>query len=192
MLFDVSPTYTWQERVFDSLYKTLIRPLNDLRYWVMYRFFKEHRYNVIYTGLRPNYYDIDVILEAGMITLLKRYVEDERGGYESLMEWAKYLEEDDNVSTHAEQERTILKIYNWFVNERDSLQTDANALGVEFREANNNAPLLHKLSTGGYEYVPYTERLDLEERRSTIENHINDTDTIYLCAMVKLRKSLWT
>ncbi len=31
----------------------------DAKYWVLHRFVPRHKYNVVYTNLKPGYYDLD-------------------------------------------------------------------------------------------------------------------------------------
>ncbi len=56
--------------------RTLVTPLNDLRYYIRCRFFD--RYHLINTGLPPSYYDADTRMLHGMFNLLVDFVEIEK------------------------------------------------------------------------------------------------------------------
>lgn len=56
----------------------MFRWLSRACWWLRYRFVRGHRYNVIFTDLRPRYYDIDEIMLWANFRLLERYFEEER------------------------------------------------------------------------------------------------------------------
>ncbi len=55
---------------------TIIRYQNA-KYWILHRFVPRHKYNVVYTDLKPGYYDLDTRMLHACFTLLEDYVEIE-------------------------------------------------------------------------------------------------------------------
>lgn len=55
----------------------MICKLGKLRRWFLYRFHPGYRFHVVNTGLKPGYYDKDMIMEAAIIKLLVDFFEDE-------------------------------------------------------------------------------------------------------------------
>lgn len=53
------------------------RQISDIKYWFLYRFSNKHKYQLIDTGLKPNYHEIDTRMLHGMFNLLKNFCEDE-------------------------------------------------------------------------------------------------------------------
>ena len=54
------------------------RQINDIKYWFLYRFSNKHKYQLIDTGLKPNYHEIDTRMLHGMFNMLKNFCEDEQ------------------------------------------------------------------------------------------------------------------
>lgn len=44
-------------------------------YWFMHRFVKKHKYNIIYTGLKPGYWDCDTRVLYGVFKPFEEYME---------------------------------------------------------------------------------------------------------------------
>ena len=53
------------------------RQLRDIKYWFLYRLHPAHKYQLIDTGLKPNYYEVDYRMMHGMFNMLKNFCEDE-------------------------------------------------------------------------------------------------------------------
>ena len=75
---------TWWHRAFVMPAYRIASRLSSLKWAFMHRWVPRHQYNVIRTGLRPGYYDIDKLMLHGCFALLRRYVESERGGEAAL------------------------------------------------------------------------------------------------------------
>lgn len=136
-------------------------------WWVMHRIHPDHRYHIIHTGLKPNYYDIDTIMLHGMMSLLVRYVEDEHDGIDDLINWNNELKQR--------------RINDEFINE-DQISSDEEAI-VIYNWWKNGRPQKQKI-LDDYK-LPY-EELD------RLELNLTDEDTEMLTRLVKIRKSLWT
>jgi hypothetical protein len=54
--------------------------LSDIKMWVYYRFHPKHRYNIVRTGLEPDYYDKDFLMERAIIQLVIDFFEKEEPG----------------------------------------------------------------------------------------------------------------
>jgi hypothetical protein len=97
---------------------------NDVKWWLLHRFHPKHRYHVLNTGLKPNYYDIDTIMLHGCMKLLDRYIEIERNGEDRFAAYVVGLEEDlknqelseyeKPLAEQVENERIALDIYRWW------------------------------------------------------------------------------
>lgn len=57
-------------------YRSVTRPVNDLRYWIRCRVFD--KYHLINTGLKPGYADMDTRMLHGMFNMLVDFVEIEK------------------------------------------------------------------------------------------------------------------
>lgn len=53
-------------------------PIRDAYWWAQHRINPRHRYHVIKTELRPNFYDADILMEAAIIRLFVEFIEVER------------------------------------------------------------------------------------------------------------------
>ena len=75
--------------------------IDDVSWWFIHRFNRHHHYHIIRTGLKPGYYDTDDLLEAAIITLLYRFVEEERDGpgeiKAAIVAFTEMLEPDECV-----------------------------------------------------------------------------------------------
>lgn len=69
------------------------RQINDIKYWVLYRTKSAHKYHLIDTGLKPNYYEIDTRMLHGMFNLLKNFCEYESAHHDWM--WSDYSKKID-------------------------------------------------------------------------------------------------
>lgn len=194
----------------------LSKPVNwlDRRLWKFrHRYVKAHRYNVIYTDLPPGYYDVDTLMEAAMIKLLRRYVEDECGGREDLVGRINALRadlptEENPIDTstpegdlkafeapmlerQASAEEEVLAIYDWFVTEEPAIEAEMTELWKAWR-ANGGGVFWKKRSDSLYEMeLPPDEPGYMDKRRKLERERDKKTDEM-LVRLVNIRKSLWT
>ena len=81
----------------------VLRPLTDLSYAFKYRFVREHQYNIVRTGLKPGYYDVDTCMLHSCFALLLRFIEAD-GGLGALRE---------NVGLNG-YEQEVLDLHDWW------------------------------------------------------------------------------
>lgn len=62
----------------DFIKYKIIKRINNVKYWFLYRFFNEHKYQLIDTGLKPGYYDVDTRMFHGIFNLMKEFCEHEQ------------------------------------------------------------------------------------------------------------------
>lgn len=196
--------------------KWLSRPVNwlDRRLWKFrHRYVKAHRYNVIYTDLPPGYYDVDTLMEAAMIKLLRRYVEDECGGREDLMGRINALRaelptEENPIDTstpegdvkafeapmlerHASREEEVLAIYDWFVTEEPAIEAEIIELWEAWRENGGGIKWEKRTNNLFQAMMPPDEPGYMAKRRKLEVDRDKKTDEM-LVRLVNIRKSLWT
>lgn len=53
----------------------MLERFDTIKWWLLHRFHPRHRYNVVRTGLTPGYYDVDILIQTSIITLLKQHFE---------------------------------------------------------------------------------------------------------------------
>lgn len=113
------------------------RRIKDAVWWFRWRFDPRHQYNVVKTGLKPGYYDIDTLLLHASMSLLCRYVEDERGGRDKLLERISQLREEEGKYYGPSHEPWInleievLAIYDWWQDNKNYMDRVFINLDVE-------------------------------------------------------------
>lgn len=107
-------------------HKAFIRPVylvgarvRDAVWQVRYRVDPRHRYHLIDTHLKPGYHDVDTLMLHGMFSLLRRYVEDEMGGADSIMAFNEELRRDPNYDPEdpprqLSNQAEAVKLYQWW------------------------------------------------------------------------------
>ena len=87
-------------------------------YWFCHRFVKKHKYNVIYTGLQPGYYDCDTRLFYGVFKPFEEYMEFQLSP-DSHVKWWYTPEEIEKELEHVyEEEKASHR--EWFI-ERNTI-----------------------------------------------------------------------
>lgn len=96
---------SWKNRpTLKKAYHFLYHKTRDLKWWILYRFHPKHRYHLIHTGLKPNYYDTDILMEATIIRLFLDYIEHEKP--------FEIFDTEDEI--HAEAWKRIKFLYEYF------------------------------------------------------------------------------
>jgi len=116
--------WTFKDRVLD-IWDSFLRPYKDARYWVRSRFHPKYRYHVIKTGLKPGYYDEDILILYACMTLLERYI-DWHDGEQKFEEFTKELQErpdvwgatKDDMDPQVVRQTEALAIYRWWKYDR--------------------------------------------------------------------------
>lgn len=83
----------------------IVRRFKDIYWWFMHRLHPKHRYHVIDTGLKPNYYDPDTLIFEGVFKLLCDFVEYQKK-YD-VIDW----EADE---PHSKAWKEMCELYDWY------------------------------------------------------------------------------
>lgn len=150
--------------------------VSDAKWWLLHRFHPGHRYNVIRTGLKPGYYDVDELMLHGCMELLRRYVENERGGLASLKKIAAdNREEGEDFLAGAEKEEEAAAIYEWWTARRPE-----------------DEAALHDHIMARFDAAKYGPDRMPGKRCGEFEQELSDREDEMLARLVKIRRSLWT
>jgi hypothetical protein len=207
---------TFSDSRMTKVFGPVIDRLSKLEMWFSYRFIKEHRYNVVYTDLGPRYYDVDIIMEAALVKLMRRYVEDELPrwtfefdgtGRECLIHQIEYFQtEIDNPVEGREFEadmtkpqvvgyREVLEIYDWFVIEKPKLRLDAGKysdLWFSEIEASGHDWFADVPNSELKQFVAPTNGEASFKKSSDINKYIDDKTDEMLVRLINARGYMWT
>lgn len=199
------------------LYK-IIHNINRIECWFQYRLNPTHRYHVVATDLPPAYYDIDTIMEAALVKLLRRYVDEEvfhmqygddqkATGWEALqnrianlkdivdnpVEGREWESKDTKPSLNAEIE--IAEIYQWFVIDKPLMLELLQKETRTFFNIRCKSPLI-KYKNNDNDYVfSQAEKENMKGHRTkmnAIETEIESKTDDMLVRLVKIRGAMWT
>ena len=119
--------------------RRFLRALRDIKWWVIHR--TTQRYNVVHTGLKPGYYDIDYRMSEAMFSLLKEFVEKEYGGIEHVRNAIKWPDEnpDEFLTPESAQEykqlwQSVESVYQWCTVDKPKMQAERDKLGKDWYE----------------------------------------------------------
>jgi len=191
--------------ITDAFFK-IFRAASDAKYWFKYRFVKDHKYNVVYTDLKPGYYDIDTLMLHGVMALVCRYVDGERGGRQDFLDRIAWLEDDSQHrevdaemikdGEFAKFEKQVLEIYDWWKTgrhvDRERRRFLVNKL-FGYRKAEDRFEIVE--GTKFYRFKP--KKFSEEEEKEYVEmkaldEKIDSDETKYLKLAVELRGGMWT
>jgi hypothetical protein len=85
------------------------RPL----WWLRHRFVKKHKYNVIYTGLEPGYYDCDTRIFYGVFKPFEEYMEFQLSDKSHVKWWYTPEEIENELEYVPEKEKEAHR--QWFI-----------------------------------------------------------------------------
>jgi hypothetical protein len=85
-------------------FRTLGWRLHDLKWWILHRFHPSHRYHIIHSGLRPGWYDRDLMMAVIIKKIIIDFIEQE----EPYNHW------DTKNSNYAEDWVRLRELYNYF------------------------------------------------------------------------------
>jgi hypothetical protein len=168
-----------KEHIFDFFYAWFKHPYVEARYWLRSRFHPKHRYHIIKTGLKPGYYDQDVLILHACMTLLERYIAW-HDGEDKLEEFTKELKDKPNtwgcdaneMSPQVKNQTEALAIYRWWKYERPA----------------NEKRLKELYDLVSKEKLGYTEKYkDVNEW----ETKIREDEQKMLHRLINIRFSLW-
>jgi len=108
-------------------------------HWFKHRFIKKHKYNVIYTGLKPGYYDCDIRIVYGVFKPFEEFMEFQLSPH-SHIKWYFTDEEIEKELEHVSDEdkdfhrngfihknaiwKELLTIYSWWRYDYQRLQEE--------------------------------------------------------------------
>jgi hypothetical protein len=188
-------------------HKALIKPvwnmghkINNLLWNFKYRFVKQHRYNIIDTGLEPGYYDIDTIMLHGMFSLLTRYVDHEHEGVLELERWGKELcDASDGMSAHSshlqgEKELEAVALYRWWHDVRPAdLKRRDELLHLLYRDRALIFEDDESTGTSTLSMKPFdADETRLHEEFKNLETKIDAEETEMLHRLIDIRNGLLT
>lgn len=91
----------------ETFFKRQGRRIRDVKYWFLYRLHPEYKYNVVQTGLKPNYHEYDTRLIEAILYTNKDFVENAK----EVIQW--------NVKEPAT--KAFQAAYDWYTIERPRL-----------------------------------------------------------------------
>lgn len=169
--------------------------------WLRYRFVKRHKYHLIDTHLSPGYYDVDTLMLNGMFSLLRRYVEEERGGVNALERFGRELVgqgEDHHMAEachrQGNKELEAAALYRWWTETLPAMEKRRGELmsalygknRVKFEPVADS-----ELSEMIFEPFEGNEVAMHAELRAT-EDRIDREEQEMLHRLIDIRRSLWT
>jgi hypothetical protein len=181
----------------------LFRAGHNARWALLHRYHRRYQYNVIRPDLRPGYYDVDTLMLYGVMALVSRYVEGERGGEEKLEAWGKELIDPANndpnapegmVEAQGQRELDVLDIYRWWKHERPANEARRDELlhalygrgRMSFKTTDH--PKLRELVFAPFE----GDEVAMNKEFRALEDRIAADEQKFLHLAVDLRGSMWT
>lgn len=197
---------------FSDLYENLYAFFwRDPVYYIKYR--TTHKYNILNTGLKPNYYGFDRRILYGLFNELVNFVECEKAwmnivfGREkgsrglfsryrspehgiAYLKWEMGLEESPE---QAENAKEILELYTWW--------KEVYLKRIDAMDASGWSDYCETMRKSGYDLL-HSERKEppelaekgeiaLEKMKEIEKNYENEEQEM-LIRLIKIRKSLWT
>jgi hypothetical protein len=120
-------------------FRFLKRRITDFWWEIKYRTISEHKYNLVDTGLKPGYYEIETRMLYSCFSLLCSYVEKQMPSRSSKYSKIKILTQKDYVNNledyvmfneregfteHAKHYRDIKELYLWWKQYLQNLEND--------------------------------------------------------------------
>jgi len=193
--------------------------LRDIKYWFLYRLIKKHKYHLVDTGLKPNYYEIDMRMLHANFNMLKEYVEVELAGMQL---WRKEETDNDWISDpvkagieHLDWEIELVyeddsgidlelvgkpthqaiaakekkALYLWWVNERPA-RIDPWSVYNLGDNSEKEGSFFKRMT----KRTPEQKEKSMEafEKKQQLEDQYFKEDTEMLIRLIKIRNSLWT
>jgi len=168
----------WYEKILDTLHRIFIRPFYDLKYYIRIRFI--YRHHLINTKLKiGQWYDIDIRLLYGMMSLLEDFIEKE-----TPFDIVEY--DNDEYSRYLKNE--MLEIYNWWKDYKHRQNEIDQALDNWYKNMyGNEKELWNRINISST--ISDKRRFDLIQQ---LEDKLYKEETEMLIRLIKIRKGLWT
>ncbi len=174
-------------KIIDWLH-TQFGNLLDIQNWFHYRFVKKYKYNVIYTGLPPGYYDEDERILWACMAMLEHYIKW-HGGEKEFAKFTDELLAGTDAYTQGELQNEAYIIYRWWKYQKPM-------------DEKRKEELLDAWYSRHMALRDKTVCLDIETRSTEIDElfkeytamelKIYQEEDEYLGRLVKIRRSLWT
>ena len=214
------PLCNFIANTFPTYIRVKLMQLNDVKYWFKYRLQKEHKYNIINTGLKPGYYENDERILHGMFNLLAEFVEIEKAqcyyiwgdgnnntcpktagilylSWEAqLVHDGEYMCKDEDIGKPTQQAITaeqVLELYTWWIDTRPARKEPLELVGfydIDRRGQVGNESVMEMLAYRAQEEKEETSKA--YDKADIIEKEYEDEDTEMLIKLIKIRKALWT
>lgn len=185
------------------VYNCWITPIYAIKYRTT------HRYNILHTGLKPDYHDFDRRILHGVFNELVNFVEcdkawlnvvfgDNKGKrglferYRSAEQGIEYLNwemslQDDNLNNQAEVAKETLALYKWWKEvylTRKDIDEESGLSEYHSR--------LDPKNWVAFDFTPSEEYKALLEKSRQIELDRDIEETEMFIRLIKIRKYLWT
>lgn len=188
--------------------------------WVRYRTQRKHMYNHVFTDLPPAYYDIDYVMEAALVALLRRYVDEEmfymqygddqkETGWEALQDRIGWLKEGienpvegreweaEMTKPNLSAEEEIATIYQWFCIDKPKKLEELSVESRKWFDIRSKRPFFTTSKTDEGTLYEFDDG-EVEALKSgrvamdTLQEEIDSTTNDMLVRLVKVRGAMWT
>lgn len=194
---------------FMNLYENLYRVLWSYPvHYIKYR--TTHKYNILETGLKPNYYDFDKRILYGLFNELVNFVECEKAWmnivftpgknarglfakYRSPEHGVAYLEWEMEVEGQATEAKEILELYTWwkevYLKRPDPMDASGWSAYCDLNREKGLDILEHRNNRS--EDEKQKEEMLIKNLHEIEEAYAREEEEMLL-RLIKIRKSLWT
>lgn len=198
----------WVEFIYD-----VAKKVDDAKWWIQYRFNPEHKYNVVYTDLKPGYHCQDTRILHACMGILCDYIEEFKGKYpeekdkdksaeQIIEEFNKELRAPDNAwggdcSDQADRQEKALKIYRWWKYEKSKDEAREEELchllyGQKENEIMTIIPCVDNPEMSEAIFRELTEQEKVwREEMDTLDKKIHDDEQSMLVALMEIRNTIW-
>lgn len=161
------------EKIADWWEYDVLSTLRDIKWWILHRIHPKHRYHIVKTGLRPNYYDPCTLMFVASFELLCEFVA--HNTEEGAIDW-----NSDEGHRHAWEEMNSLA--DWYKNDRpvreENWERDNPNPDFDWRDINDDTP-------EALEYRNYLKAY------AQAEDQWNREDETNFVRLVKVRMYMW-
>lgn len=191
IMFGVPMSYDrpdWATYTLLPIYKFLVW-CQHLKREFCYRVFRKHMHHVVFTDLKPGYYDKDWVMLHACFKLLTDYVERECGGETQLDGWtaeladpARHGQQGDHYNPpemmlhQADRQSETLVLYRWWKYQLPADREERDRLMMTI-----------------YGHDPELDGIGEREKAfRALEKKIEEDEQTMLHRLIDIRRSLWT
>jgi len=203
--------YWLNETLIPNVWWPVTRVYKSIVSYIRFGYFE--KMHLIDTGLKPDYYDKDTLLLHGMFSLLKDFVEIEKGWMELIcnndykrpwwklnsrfrnreygikyLDWEITLDNDTDEGNkrQADAARDVKELYLWWVDIRPA-RMDPYDLMPDPDDDTNFKEWFYDLNKPMSD-----EKKKVYKEIDILEKKYDDEDTEMMKKLIKIRRSLWT